>query len=109
MDRNFKKIQEGVENFEDIESKMNAAGTTAQKEKLEADLKTQIKKLQRLRDQLKTWQTASDVKDKGPILEHRKLIETVCLAFLRPSPRARADQRLGASSCLCLRVYLKWE
>ncbi|CCA74013.1 related to NOT3-general negative regulator of transcription, subunit 3 [Serendipita indica DSM 11827] len=75
MDRTFKKIQEGVENFEDIESKMNAAGTAAQKEKLEADLKTQIKKLQRLRDQLKTWQTGTDVKDKTPIIDHRRLIE----------------------------------
>ncbi|PVF97257.1 hypothetical protein CPB86DRAFT_807338 [Serendipita vermifera] len=75
MDRTFKKIQEGVENFEDIESKMNAAGTPAQKEKMEADLKTQIKKLQRLRDQLKTWQAGSDVKDKAPIIDHRRLIE----------------------------------
>jgi len=78
MDRTFKKILEGVENFEDVESKMSAAGTPAQKEKLEADLKTQIKKLQRLRDQLKTWQAGSDVKDKAPIIEHRRLIEVVC-------------------------------
>ncbi|KAG8780793.1 general negative regulator of transcription subunit 5, partial [Serendipita sp. 398] len=75
MDRTYKKIQEGIENFEDIEDKMNSAGTAAQKEKQEADLKTQIKKLQRLRDQLKTWQTASDIKDKAPIVEHRRLIE----------------------------------
>ncbi|KAG8856375.1 general negative regulator of transcription subunit 5 [Serendipita sp. 405] len=78
MDRTYKKIQEGIENFEDIEDKMNSAGTAAQKEKQEADLKTQIKKLQRLRDQLKTWQTASDIKDKAPIVEHRRLIEVVC-------------------------------
>lgn len=56
---------------------MNAAGSAAQKEKLEADLKTQIKRLQRLRDQLKTWQAGSDVKDKAPIIEHRRLIEVV--------------------------------
>ena len=77
MDRTFKKIQEGVENFEDIEGKMNSAGTAAQKEKLEADLKTQIKKLQRLRDQLKTWQAGTDIKDKTPIVDHRRLIEVV--------------------------------
>jgi CCR4-NOT transcription complex subunit 3 len=83
MDRTFKKIQEGVENFEDVESKMDAAGTPAQKEKLEADLKTQIKKLQRLRDQLKTWQAGSDVKDKAPIIEHRRRIEVVRTEDLR--------------------------
>lgn len=77
MDRTYKRIVEGVENFQDIEAKMNAASSAAQKEKYEADLKTQIKKLQRLRDQLKTWQAGTEVKDKGPLLEHRKLIEVV--------------------------------
>lgn len=77
MDRTYKRIVEGVENFQDIETKMNAASSAAQKEKYEADLKTQIKKLQRLRDQLKTWQAGTEVKDKGPLLEHRKLIEIV--------------------------------
>lgn len=99
MDRNFKKIQEGVENFEDIESKMNAAGTPAQKEKLEADLKTQIKKLQRLRDQLKTWQAGSDVKDKAPIIEHRRLIEVVRPCGLRPQRNANQPLLTRSSSC----------
>jgi len=79
MDRTHKRIWEGVENFQDIETKMNAASSAAQKEKYEADLKTQIKKLQRLRDQLKTWQAGTEVKDKGPLLEHRKLIEVVSM------------------------------
>jgi CCR4-NOT transcription complex subunit 3 len=103
MDRTFKKIQEGVENFEDIESKMNAAGSAAQKEKLEADLKTQIKKLQRLRDQLKTWQQGSDVKDKAPIIEHRRLIEVVCTPSFVYWPRrvlTYGHSLLGGSSCV---------
>lgn len=40
------------------------------------DLKKEIKKLQRLRDQIKTWIGSSDVKDKEPLLEARRLIET---------------------------------
>ena len=32
---------------------------------------------QRLRDQIKTWTANSDIKDKQPLIEHRKLIETV--------------------------------
>lgn len=40
------------------------------------DLKKEIKKLQRLRDQIKTWIGSSDVKDKDPLIEGRKLIET---------------------------------
>ena len=45
------------------------------------DLKKEIKKLQRLRDQIKSWIGSSDVKDKEPLIEARKLIETKMEAF----------------------------
>ena len=47
-----------------------------QKEKFESELKSQIKKLQRYRDDIKTWITNSDIKDKRPLTDARKLIET---------------------------------
>ena len=50
--------------------------TTAQKEKYEADLKKEIKKLQRYRDQIKTWIANSDIKDKTQLVDYRKLIES---------------------------------
>ncbi len=50
-----RKSPEGVELFESIYDKMQASTNQTQKEKLETDLKTQIKKLQRMRDQIKTW------------------------------------------------------
>jgi CCR4-NOT transcriptional regulation complex NOT5 subunit len=56
---------------------MQATANLSQKEKLELDLKTQIKKLQRLRDQIKTWVAGNEIKDKSALLENRKLIETV--------------------------------
>lgn len=56
---------------------MQACTNQTQKEKLETDLKTQIKKLQRLRDQIKTWVASNDIKDKTQLLENRRLIETV--------------------------------
>jgi CCR4-NOT transcription complex subunit 3 len=73
----LKKVSEGVELFESIYDKMQASANQTQKEKLELDLKTQIKKLQRLRDQIKTWVASNDIKDKSALLENRKLIETV--------------------------------
>ncbi len=39
-----------------------------QKEKFEADLKKEIKKLQRYRDQIKTWIQSSEIKDKKVFL-----------------------------------------
>ncbi|KAF8450345.1 Not1 N-terminal domain, CCR4-Not complex component-domain-containing protein [Boletus edulis BED1] len=76
IDRTLKKVSEGVELFESIYDKMQASTNQTQKEKLETDLKTQIKKLQRLRDQIKTWVASNDIKDKSLLLDNRRLIET---------------------------------
>jgi CCR4-NOT transcription complex subunit 3 len=70
-------VSEGVELFEEIHSKLMAANNATQKDKYETDLKSQIKKLQRLRDQIKTWLTNNDIKDKTQLLENRRLIEMV--------------------------------
>jgi hypothetical protein len=77
VDKCFKKVAEGVAEFEAIYEKIEQSNNAAQKEKLEDNLKREIKKLQRLRDQIKTWAASNDIKDKAPLLEQRKLIETV--------------------------------
>ena len=82
IDRTLKKVAEGVELFESIYDKMQASTNQTQKEKSELDLKTQIKKLQRLRDQIKTWVASNDIKDKAALLENRRLIETVSLVYI---------------------------
>ena len=73
----FKKAADGGAEFDAIYEKIEQSNNPAQKEKLEDNLKREIKKLQRLRDQIKTWAASNDIKDKAPLLEHRKLIETV--------------------------------
>lgn len=77
VDKCFKKVAEGMADFDAIYEKIEQSTNPAQKEKLEDQLKREIKKLQRLRDQIKTWATGNDIKDKAPLLEQRKLIETV--------------------------------
>ena len=62
--------------FDDIWDKVYAAEQQSLKDKYESDLKKEIKKLQRLRDQIKTWLGSSDVKDKAPLTEARKIIES---------------------------------
>mmetsp|Transcript_8695 Transcript_8695/g.11363 ORF Transcript_8695/g.11363 Transcript_8695/m.11363 type:complete len:663 (-) Transcript_8695:67-2055(-) len=76
IDRTLKKVEEGVEIFDEVWEKVYAAQQQNQKEKYEVDLKKEIKKLQRLRDQIKTWLSAHEVKDKGDLTEARKLIES---------------------------------
>lgn len=77
MDKTFKKVSEGIQAFEGIYDKIQQTGNASQKEKLEDALKREIKKLQRHRDQIKTWAAGNEVKDKKPLLEQRKAIETV--------------------------------
>ena len=97
IDRTLKKVAEGVEQFEGIYDKMQNSTNQTQKEKLETDLKTQIKKLQRLRDQIKAWVANNDIKDKTALLDNRKLIETVSIVtsdVLRLYPFCRLDSAL---------------
>jgi CCR4-NOT transcription complex subunit 3 len=77
IDKTFKKVDEGIEEFQGIHDKLYSSNNASQKEKLEEQLKTQIKKLQRSRDNIKSWAAGNEVKDKGPLLEYRKKIEKV--------------------------------
>ncbi|CAB11234.2 CCR4-Not complex NOT box subunit 3/5 [Schizosaccharomyces pombe] len=75
IEKTFKKVTDGIAIFDEVYEKLSASNSVSQKEKLEGDLKTQIKKLQRLRDQIKTWASSNDIKDKKALLENRRLIE----------------------------------
>jgi|ERR1700734_2589639 CCR4-NOT transcription complex subunit 3 len=82
IDRTLKRIQEGLLAFDSIYDKLQQqvitpSSQTSQKEKLEQDLKKEIKKLQRHRDQVKTWAARDDIKDKKPLTDARKAIENV--------------------------------
>lgn len=82
IEKCFKKVAEGIQEFEAIYEKIQQSTNASQKEKLEDNLKREIKKLQRQRDQIKTWAAGNEIKDKKPLLEHRKAIEKVWLFAL---------------------------
>ncbi|KAH6690594.1 CCR4-NOT transcription complex subunit 3 [Plectosphaerella plurivora] len=100
IDKCFKKVAEGVIEFEGIYEKIEQSNNASQKEKLEDNLKREIKKLQRLRDQIKTWAASNDIKDKGPLLEHRKLIETQMERFkaVEKAMKTKAYSKEGLAS-----------
>ncbi|KAI3779146.1 hypothetical protein L2E82_08691 [Cichorium intybus] len=64
IDRVLKKVQESVDVFDSIWNKVYDTDNAYKKEKLEADLKKEMKKLQRYRDQIKTWIQSGDIKYK---------------------------------------------
>ncbi|KAF5009191.1 hypothetical protein FDECE_4556 [Fusarium decemcellulare] len=76
VDKCFKKVAECITEFEVICERIEQSNNSAQKEILEGYLKREIKKLQRLRDQIKRWAASNDITDKAPLLEHWKLTET---------------------------------
>lgn len=76
FDKLNKKITEGLQVFDDIKEKINVCEVSSQRDKLENDLKKELKKLQRLRDQLKQWLGDSSIKlDKNMLQENRTKIE----------------------------------
>lgn len=85
IDKTFKKVEEGIQAFDGIYEKIMTSTNAAQKDKLEDNLKREIKKLQRFRDQIKTWAAGNEVKDKAPLLEQRKRIEKVRIRRQRVS------------------------
>ncbi|KAK3383938.1 Not1 N-terminal domain, CCR4-Not complex component-domain-containing protein [Lasiosphaeria ovina] len=100
VDKCFKKVAEGVAEFEGIYEKIEQSNNPAQKEKLEDQLKREIKKLQRLRDQIKTWAASNDIKDKAPLLDHRRLIETQMEKFkaVEKAMKTKAYSKEGLSA-----------
>lgn len=99
IDKTFKKVAEGIQAFEGIYEKIRSTTNPAQRDKLEDNLKREIKKLQRFRDQIKSWAAGNEVKDKSPLLEQRRAIETV--GYHHPLS-------FSCSGCLVLQLSI-WE
>jgi CCR4-NOT transcription complex subunit 3 len=77
IDRTLKKVQEGIDKFQEILEKFNqTSNNQTTRDKCEAELKQEIKRLQRLRDQIKGWIAGNEVKDKCKLEDARKLIES---------------------------------
>lgn len=82
FDKLQKKVGEGLQQFEDIYEKATLTDNNNQKDKLEGDLRKEIKKLQRSRDQVKQWLSDSSNKlDKGVLLDIRSRIENAMERF----------------------------
>ncbi|PKX98115.1 CNOT2/3/5 family protein [Aspergillus novofumigatus IBT 16806] len=100
IDKTFKKVAEGIQTFEGIYEKIRSTSNPTQRDKLEENLKREIKKLQRFRDQIKSWASGNEVKDKGPLLEQRRAIETCMEQFkaVEKEMKTKAYSKEGLSA-----------
>eukprot|EP00834_Sanchytrium_tribonematis_P000544 NODE_10_length_61504_cov_0.956502.p16 type:complete len:440 gc:universal NODE_10_length_61504_cov_0.956502:10448-9129(-) len=76
IDKCLKKVGEGLAHFDQIYEKILQVSNQSQRDKLEQDLKKEIKKLQRNRDQIKLYLQKDEIKDKRALEENKRLIET---------------------------------
>lgn len=82
FDKLQKKVSEGLQQFDDIYDKVALTENANQKEKLEGDLRKEIKKLQRSRDQVKQWLgDGSNKLDKALLQDIRGRIENAMERF----------------------------
>lgn len=77
-----KKVTEGLAQFDQTHEKIYATDNSSLKEKLEGELRKEIKKLQRSRDQVKQWSSDSSNKlDRTQLQDIRGLIENAMERF----------------------------
>eukprot|EP00850_Spirogloea_muscicola_P005366 SM000024S07828 [mRNA] locus=s24:691085:697782:- [translate_table: standard] len=75
VERTLKKVQEGLDEFGRTWEKMDQATNAAKKDKFENELKKELKKLQRYRDQIRTWLSTQDIALSDQLESARKQIE----------------------------------
>jgi CCR4-NOT transcription complex subunit 3 len=75
VDATLRRIEEGIDEFHVVWRKCEEAANPNQRDKTQNDLKREIKKLQRLREEIMKFVSNNDVKDKQPLLEFRRKIE----------------------------------
>lgn len=109
IDRVLKKVSEGIAEFAVVWEKVQSATNQNLKEKYEADLKKEIKKLQKFRDQIKNWTSSNDVKNKKPLLQARKDIETEMERFkvLEKQTKTKAFSKEGLQMAAKMNVSKK--
>lgn len=82
FDKLQKKVSEGLVQFDQTHEKIYATDNSSLKEKLEGELRKEIKKLQRYRDQVKQWLSDSSNKlDRTQLQDIRGLIENAMERF----------------------------
>lgn len=75
IDKVLKKVVEGLEEFDTTFEQMTMTENQNTRDKYESNLKAELKKLQKYREQIKSWIGNSDVKDTSELMESKRDIE----------------------------------
>jgi CCR4-NOT transcription complex subunit 3 len=73
VEKTMKKIEEGIVAFDQTWEQVYEADSQTLREKYETELKKEIKKLQKLREQVKSWVSKGEVRQKQPLIDAREV------------------------------------
>ena len=75
IDKTLKKVSEGLEEYDDIFEQLTTTENSNLRDKYESNLKSELKRLQKYREQIKSWIGNNDVKEKDDLMTARRDIE----------------------------------
>lgn len=75
IEKTLKKVAEGLEEYDDIFEQLTTTENSNARDKYESNLKSELKRLQKYREQIKSWIGNNDVKEKDDLMTARRDIE----------------------------------
>eukprot|EP00792_Barthelona_sp_PAP020_P006099 TRINITY_DN2908_c0_g1_i1.p1 TRINITY_DN2908_c0_g1~~TRINITY_DN2908_c0_g1_i1.p1 ORF type:complete len:590 (-),score=141.96 TRINITY_DN2908_c0_g1_i1:19-1788(-) len=75
IDRTLRKVEEGISLIDTLWDRLETVGSALQEDKIHCEIKKETKKLQRLRDNIKSWISQGDYRDKDTLKRSRRIIE----------------------------------
>ncbi|BDA50615.1 probable CCR4-NOT transcription complex subunit 3 at N-terminal half [Coccomyxa sp. Obi] len=75
IEQALKKIYDGIHNFKELGVKMEAAEDAKDRDKWMQEMKRELKRLQRLRDQIRQWAADPTIRDTSLLIDARHAIE----------------------------------
>ena len=97
IDKTHKKIREGFDVFQSLWDKVEDATDHSSKQRWTAELKKELKKLQRMRDQIKGWLSNGAVKDTSDLEHHKSEIESKMELFKDLERDVKTKAYMGSS------------
>lgn len=83
IDLTLRKINEGVNDWTKLFTKLQNTKDESKCEKLVAELKRDLKRLQRHREQVRAWIASGELKEFGHLQEARRSVEELMVGFPR--------------------------
>ncbi|KAL4448046.1 hypothetical protein ABPG75_005265 [Micractinium tetrahymenae] len=98
IEQTLKRVNEGVADWDALWDKLEETEDPSQRDKIVGEMKKELKKLQRLREQVRGWAASGEVKDDSRLNDARKAVERQMERFKMLERELKIKQASGFSS-----------